>query len=137
MRKIIVVIAIATAVLLIVASVYFITQQNVNPKIPLLVYDILIKQSGTDYYPIQVRVALPENYTTLFNCFIEVEYLTESNTWKTLSKPFGLLNYGDSKEIGFHLDMDFKNSTQYISQHWITARDEPNIKVEGFGFLKP
>ena len=136
-KKLFIGIALIVVVVIAVVAFYLTTSLTSNPKIPLGVGDIAI-QELSDYYDVQVSVYLPYNYTTLFNCHIEVKYLTQNDIWKTVSKDIGILNYRDYKEQPLQLDGDFKSGNPYLKQDGHYHGDvEPNIKVETYGYLKP
>lgn len=108
-----------------------------NAKKPLQVSNIAIKDC-TDYFVIRIMVSLPSGIQTLYNCRIEVEYLTQNESWKTSSKNIGLVNYGDNIQETFELDDDFKSGNPYLKPDGYFHGDaEPNVKVEAYGYLQP
>jgi len=108
-----------------------------DPKIALEISNIAIKETS-EYYIIKITISLPQNHTTLYNCRIEVKYLTESNVWKTTVKDIGIINYGDYKDFTLRLDSDFKSGNPYLKpDDYFHGDVEPNVKVEAYGYAKP
>jgi len=108
-----------------------------NPKNPLEISDIAI-QDCHEYFAIRITLSLPSETQTLYNCYIEVKYLTQSDAWKTVSKNIGIVNYGEYKTEVLQLDGDFKSSNPHLKPDgYYHGGPEPNVKVEAYGYLKP
>ena len=115
------------------------TLPNTGQKIPLK-FTMTIN-NNTEYYPVQMTVYLPDEAQTLFNCHIKIDYLTQSNSWKTASKSIGLVNYGEYSQQSLTLDADFDSGEVPISpDNYYQSVPDPsliNTNVEVYGYLKP
>jgi hypothetical protein len=110
---------------------------NNSQKIQLKTANTAIKNI-TDSYAVRVYVYLPEEIETLFNCYVQADYLTENNVWKTAIENIGIVNYDDSLEIQFYIDRDFKSNSTYIGGGiYFYGIDDPNLKIVAYGYLKP
>ena len=109
-------------------------------------FTIAISKSA-DYYPVRFVAVLPSEISTLFNCHVKLDYLTESGVWKTTLKDVGIVDCndsGDMRTVSLSLDSDFDSSG--LSGPYSSLVDDPselniknalNIKVEAYGYLKP
>jgi hypothetical protein len=66
-------------------------------------------RNATDYYEVMVEVSAPVKPLTLYNCYMEIDYLTKSNTWKTVSGYVGT--------VDFRADAIEDSSINYIKNH--------------------
>ncbi len=129
------------------------TSSNTAQEIPLnSVYMEMQKVSGeniTDYYRVRITASIPDEPLTMFNVVLEMNYLTESNTWKTLSEYHGIVNFhsltGNNVAIGntFNMGNDFQNDDKNLETNqaflsgYLAQYAGNNIRVEAFGTLKP
>lgn len=113
------------------------TPPDTAQKIPLEV-SYAIKNSS-EYYVIRVHVSLPDEVQTLFNCYIQVDYLTKNDTWKTVSRNIGIVYYCQDPPINqnLRLDGDFMSDQNITHDAYFQKYEESNIKVEAYGYLKP
>ena len=115
-----------------------ISESNSTQKTPLEVTNIVMKK-GFDDYILRATVYLPDGISTLYNCYMEVDYLTENDSWKTVSKDIGIVNYEENIAPQLYLDSDFKSTNPYLETggNAFHGDEEPNVRVEAYGFLKP
>lgn len=113
------------------------TLPNASQKIPLKVSNIVIMVTS-EYYVIRVTVSLPNEIHTLFDCYVQADYLTENNVWKTTTENIGIVNYDEYIHPQLQLDADFNSGEPPIepSNYW-QAYERANVKVEAYGYLKP
>ena len=127
---------------------------NTAQEIPLENISIEIqKVSGeniTQYYRVRIRASISDEPTTLYNCILKMDYLTESDTWKTNSEYLGTVNlHSDTPDnnvvIGntFNVDNDFSNddenlkASQAFLNGYLVEYEGNNIRVEAYGYPKP
>ena len=127
---------------------------NTAQEIPLENINIEIqKVSGeniTQYYRVRIRASIHDESRTLYDCILKMDYLTESNTWKTNSEYFGALNlHSDTSSSNvvitksFNVDNDFNNDDENLktSQAFLNGYqleyEGNNIRVEAYGYPKP
>ena len=129
--------AVVIILAIILSCLYLYSSVSSNAKNPLEISGIVI-QDCNDYFVIRVTLSLPSETQTLYNCRIEVQYLTQTGTWKTSSKNIGIVNYELNIHETLELDSDFKSGNPYLKPDGYYHGDvEPNIKVEAYGYLKP
>jgi hypothetical protein len=120
------------------------TLSNTAQEIPLEVQYIGIRNSS-EYYVVQITASIPDEPLTLFNCVMQVDYLTESNTWKTTSDYLGIVDFHstvidhnvviDRKVI---IDSDFRYEPLPLRiTNFTETYTGSNIKVEAYGYPKP
>lgn len=122
----------------IITVFYVVSKIPSYPKIPL-VYGKVGLQENTENYVMRLTVSLPPNHTILYDCRVEVRYLTQDGTWKTSSRNFGSLIHGSPfKELTLQLHRDFKSGNPNLKQDGLFHEEvEPNIKIEAYGYTKP
>jgi len=122
---------------IILSSLYLYFAVVSNLKKPLEISGIAL-QDCHDYFAIRITLSLPSETQTLYNCHVEVAYLTQTDAWKTSSKNIGIVNYGGNILEALELDSDFKSGNPYLKPDGEYHGDvEPNVKVEAYGYLKP
>ena len=141
-QKVLVAIAVTALILGILNLVILLLPPQSNPinavqKVPLDISNIAIRNS-TDVYSIMLQVYLTDETPTLYNCNVQVEYLTVDNTWKTLSKNIGIVNFEDNVELTFNLDAEFAYEFAPLDPMvpWLRY-DGVNINAEAYGYLTP
>ena len=141
-QKVLVAIAITALILGILNLVILLLPPQSNPinvvqKVPLDVSNIGIRNS-TDVYTIMMLVYLSDETPTLYDCYVQVEYLTVNDLWKTTSKNIGIINFEDRVELHFNLDAEFAYESAPLEPQVSWQRyDGDNIKVEAYGYLTP
>ena len=91
---------------------------------------------GVDSVVIEVTVYLPDDAPTLFNCYVQADYFTVDNVWKTTSKEIGIVNYGQNVYPQLRLDTEFASEITLPSIGW-QLYGGSNLKVEAYGYLEP
>ena len=108
-----------------------------NPKISMKITGMTIHVTG-EYYVLRVDANLPDDITTLYNCIMEVDYLTENNVWKATSENIGIVNYGQYVRPQVELDADFKiGDPSLVPYAHYYQYDGTNVEVHVFGYAKP
>lgn len=144
-QKVLVAIAIIALILGILNLIFLLVPPKSNPlSTPpirqLEVSDIKINGGqdifGVDSVVIEVTVYLAGDVPTLFNCYVQADYLTIENVWKTTSKEIGIVNYSENVYPQLRLDTDFASEIALPSIGW-QSYSGINLKVEAYGYLKP
>lgn len=129
-------------IVVVITALYLTVSLTSNPRIPLD-YDLeIIKPS--DYWDAKVTVRLQTNCSTLYNCHVELMYLTTNNEWKNslgwssvfgivYNGEIGIVDYGETKTIYFRLE-NFKTNDTLTRWHEYA---DANIRVDAYGYLKP
>ena len=117
------------------------TPSNTSQQIALQVVRITIQNASDGvfyHYRVQVTIMKPEGTPTLYNCHIQLDYLTKSNVWSAVSEDIGIVNYSGNGGGIIEFGGDFKSGKSCpASGSSYSADQEPNIRVSSYGYLKP
>ena len=132
-KKLIGIALIISIAITLIVSVVLILQYQQN-KFPLEVIES--ESTWTSYGwtdQVTLEVKLHNNHTsTLFNCVVEVKYLTQNDTWKNLSQNIGIMEIGEYKTASFVIDNDYKKL--YIeSESGHRYLTTPNATIQAYG----
>jgi len=113
-------------------ALFFVLNVNTNTKVYFTVlYGVYIPNN---HYR-EVDMILYNNNThamTLYNCRIEITYVTTSNINKTITHNLGIVEW-KSFDINIPLDDDFKSNGEMLGLIWV----EHNVMVRAYGYTKP
>jgi hypothetical protein len=110
-QKVLVAIAITALILGILNLILLLAPPQSNPlnlaqKIPLEGSNTVIKLTE-NYYAVRVTISLPIEVQTLFDCYVQAEYLTENGLLKTTTEKIGIVNYDEYVPPDLYLNLDF------------------------------
>ncbi|MGB9926433.1 MAG: hypothetical protein ACPLIG_07230 [Candidatus Bathyarchaeales archaeon] len=142
-RKILVGIALIIAVA--ATSMFFILQQNTNPKIPLnavidaIGYCSYGEQPDDYYWCANINISLAsKKYPALYNCSVIIKYQTEDGTWKTITHYIGTVyNYTIYEPMQVMVQFDEDLYTVYDPNRQCAIIYDPVQIVEAYGYTKP
>ncbi len=137
------VMAVAVITLLILLGVYFVYNASFgNPEIPIYVGSFIHEYANSDYsayYAFEYTIGMQDvtHHTTLYNCTLKVEYLTNNGEWTTITKALGTQNFSGFVEIDSLPMPDFKLDPDKSHSGNLWQTEVQNIRVKAYGYEKP
>jgi len=113
-----------------------------NPEVDFHVMSFIHEYESDDgnvYYAFEYTIGVQDitHHMTLYNCKLEVEYLTSSGEWEKVVKDLGTQNFSSLVEIESLILPDFKINPDKPHSGNLWQTEHQNIRIKAYGYEKP